>query len=134
MKRDINKRDVVGATQLFEAVSANDVAKVEKLLAAGADPNIPENNGTTPLMEAAGAASAELIKLLICHGASIDCVDNFGDSAADYARNRVGKPGVELLRELTSSEMALTSDERTSASQTKRAKPDSKTKRKGRAR
>lgn len=87
-RENINKRDELGVTELFEAVSDNSIELVESLLAQGADPNIPDNNGTTPLMEAASGGNLVMVKLLLGRGAKIDAKDQFGDAAADYARNR----------------------------------------------
>jgi uncharacterized protein len=88
----INDRDEVGATQLFDAVtdaairpSNKAVRRVKELLSQGADPNIGENNGITPLMQAASGGARELAKLLLENGADLTARDHFGDDAADYA-------------------------------------------------
>jgi uncharacterized protein len=103
-KADINERDVTGATKLFEAVSSRNFTKVEKLLDAGADPNIPENNGTTPVMEAAGWGSLRLIRLLVRYKANVRARDNFGDSALDYAAKQKHPKAVQLLKDLAEQE------------------------------
>jgi ankyrin repeat protein len=46
--------DVAGSTAFFRAAMADDVKAMQLLKAGGADPNIPTQNGTTPLMAAAG--------------------------------------------------------------------------------
>ena len=48
---DINKKNVLGNTALFYAVyfSKNQIEIIEKLLKHGADMNIPNNAGITPL-------------------------------------------------------------------------------------
>ena len=68
MDKGINSRDEVGATRLFEAVSDEDVAEASRLLSLGADPNIPEVNGITPLMDAASGGNSEMVELLLEHG------------------------------------------------------------------
>ena len=59
-----DERDELGCTQLFEGVSDNDTEKVQKLLELGANPNIPENNGITPLMDAAAGGPVQMMELL----------------------------------------------------------------------
>ena len=46
--------DVAGSTAFFRAAMADDVKAMQLLKAGGADPNIPTQNGTTPLLAAAG--------------------------------------------------------------------------------
>jgi ankyrin repeat protein len=46
--------DVAGTTAFFRAAWADDVKAMELLKEAGADTNIPNKNGVTPLMAAAG--------------------------------------------------------------------------------
>ena len=54
---------------LMEA--ANNAAATRLLLALGADPNAPKENGRVPLHEAAWADNAEVVQILLDHGA--DC-------------------------------------------------------------
>ena len=61
---------------------------------------MPENNGITPLMDAASGGSLELVKLLLEHGADPSLRDNFGDSAEVYARKQGFPKVVELLRQV----------------------------------
>lgn len=51
---DQNYKDLAGATPFFLAAKSGDVPYMRLLLAAGADPSIPSNDKTTPLMIAAG--------------------------------------------------------------------------------
>jgi ankyrin repeat protein len=68
----IDDRDEVGATALFNAVSDNCIEKAQQLLELGANPNIPENNGITPLMDAASGGAVPMIELLLRYGARWD--------------------------------------------------------------
>ncbi|MCY4601863.1 MAG: ankyrin repeat domain-containing protein [Acidobacteria bacterium] len=82
-----------GATAFLIAAKANDVAVMRELLEHGADPLIPTDNGTTPLMVAAGvghapgitrSAEAEALRavtLCVELGADVNAVNERGDTA-----------------------------------------------------
>jgi ankyrin repeat protein len=99
LSENINKRDALGVTKIFEAVSDDSIELVESLLTQGADPNIPDHNGTTPLMEAASGGNLTIVKLLLNHGAKIDAKDQFGDTAMDYAQKQAFEKVATHLRE-----------------------------------
>lgn len=101
MDDDINARDEVGATRLFNAVSDEVVAEVRRLLALGADPNIPDVNGITPLMDAAHGGNLEIAILLMERGANPYLLDNFGDSALAYAQQWKHADVVRFLQRRT---------------------------------
>jgi hypothetical protein len=86
----------MGATPLLRAAKAADVAAIRLLLAHGADPNLPNIQGVTPVMAAAGLGSNEIdtrgrfktqpdqvasIDLLVKAGADINAHDNRGQTA-----------------------------------------------------
>ena len=55
---------------LLEAVKADDVAQVQRLLEAGADPNL-EEDGAYPMFVAVSKGYIEVVKLLVAHGGDI---------------------------------------------------------------
>lgn len=63
----------------MEAVDAADPAAAEDLLAAGASPDEPNADGTTPLYRAAVSGATGLVRLLLAHGAD----PNLPGGAAD---------------------------------------------------
>lgn len=85
----LDKCDEQGYTALNIATLEGDLAEVIRLLKLGANPNIAENNGTTPLMNAAAGKSVEMVKALLKYGAIIDDKDNFGDSAVNHAQGAI---------------------------------------------
>ena len=69
---------------LSVAARQGDLAQVQALLAAGADPNDYER-AYSPLMHAAGAGNVELTRLLLARGAKVDHRDHNGERALLWA-------------------------------------------------
>lgn len=67
------------SSPIHTAIVQRDLARVEKLLVEGADPNAPDENGLRPLHLAISdedlAGSLELVTLLIKHGATVNAWD-----------------------------------------------------------
>nr|WP_299868280.1 ankyrin repeat domain-containing protein [uncultured Hoeflea sp.] len=76
----------------MEACWSGDASEVSRLIAAGADVNAQNANGTTPLMYAKTYAfrtgETEIMTTLIEHGADPLVRDNDGKTAADYTTER----------------------------------------------
>ena len=84
---------VQGATPFFLAAYAGDVELMRLLVANGADPSLGSNDGTTPLIAAAGAfyietenvvpesAYFEVVKLCIALGNDVNAANNQGNTA-----------------------------------------------------
>lgn len=66
----INEQDENGETALFLAVEFDNI--FEKLINAGANVNIPNNLGETPLHEVAANGTTKLGRLLLDNGANIE--------------------------------------------------------------
>ena len=58
------------------------------LLDAGADPNARQTGGYTAIFSAAAANRRDLVELLVAHGADPAILNDFGQSAAGFARER----------------------------------------------
>ncbi|CUV04329.1 unnamed protein product [Cryptosporidium hominis] len=65
----INEVDSMGRTALFHAVLMEDDGMVESLLMAGAEPNIADFSGVTPLLLATKKNLLVIVKLLLSKGA-----------------------------------------------------------------
>jgi ankyrin repeat protein len=88
-----------GATPLALAAEINNLEAVKLLVDAGADPLVPTEKGTTPLILAAGAGvdlsnsrspeeratALETIKYLVAHGADVNAAGEFGWTALHAA-------------------------------------------------
>jgi len=101
-----------GATPFLFAADREDVPLMRLLLELGADPLLPNFNGTTPLMAAAGVGTAEpqeeageesealeAVKLLLDLGADVNTVDKNGDTAMHGAAYNISPLVVKLLGE-----------------------------------
>lgn len=74
------------------------VSIVRGLLSSGADPDLANNHGTTPLMAAAMCSNVEMIRTLLAAGAKPALTDSEGRTALDFALDRA--PTEEVLAAL----------------------------------
>ncbi len=81
---------------LISAVQGNHVDCVAYLLENGANADVRNENGSTPLMFSAYHGHYEIAGMLLAAGARRDNVNAHGKSAADYARDQK-KPAVLAL-------------------------------------
>jgi hypothetical protein len=76
---DVNQRELPGQnTALFYAALQPDVKPLQALLALGADPNIPDFQGDTPLIAAVMGDREEAARQLIRAGADVNHSDQAG--------------------------------------------------------
>jgi uncharacterized protein len=76
---------------------SQDCETVRLLIEQGADVNMAQAGGYTPLHQAAAAGRADLAQMLIAAGADTSCVCHQGKTPADYARERQHDAIVQLL-------------------------------------
>ena len=100
---------LLGATPFFLAALAGDVDIMRLLVASGADPSIPTNQQTTPLMAAAGlgriigeshtteARALEAVKLTLELGANVRAVNERGETALHGAAYQGANLVAQLL-------------------------------------
>ena len=101
-----------GATPFLFAADRVDLPLMRLLLKLGADPLLPNFDGTTPLMAAAGVGTnepqeeageeseaVEAVKMLIDLGADVNTVDKNGDTAMHGAAYNISPLVVKLLAE-----------------------------------
>jgi ankyrin repeat protein len=100
-----------GATPLFLAAEVNNLDVIKTLVAAGADPLIASDRGTTPLMMAAGAGTdvqrerepeerataVETAKFLVEHGADVNAAGQYGWTALHAAAYQGLNDVIEFL-------------------------------------
>ncbi|MGQ0661661.1 ankyrin repeat domain-containing protein [Sphingosinicella sp.] len=84
-RADLQSND--GATALLLAAQIGWREGAERLLAARANPNLPNRGGETPLIYAVRRFDAPMVRLLMANGADPNQTDSLsGNSALDYAR------------------------------------------------
>jgi len=107
---DVSWVDFTGQTPYLRAALAGDVAAMTVLLAHGADPNLPTQAGTTPLMAASGVnwvvaqtytespqSLLDAIKLCLDNGADVNATNSMGLTALLGAANRGANDIIRLL-------------------------------------
>ncbi|XP_051210500.1 uncharacterized protein [Lolium perenne] len=75
---DVNVVDGEGRTPLFWAVLSKNVSAAKYLLDHGANQDMPNHDGFSPLHEAVGSGDCEMVKLLLAKGAYVDPVASCG--------------------------------------------------------
>lgn len=94
----VNGFDTLDQTALIAAVSHDRVDCARQLIDAGADVNLGDNAGWTPLIHSAYfGSSTELMTLLLDKGAKLDSQNNRGLTALYMASAAGHEPQVELL-------------------------------------
>ena len=82
---------------LIDAVKMADPARVERLLAAGADVDEPQGDGATALHWAAHGDMADMARLLVAAGADVNATDDHGVTPLALACLNASVAMVELL-------------------------------------
>ncbi len=102
--RSINERQSnarFGWTPLIAAIFQDETNVVHYLIESGADPNLGDKNGQTPLMwaMARGDAHVDIVKDLIAHAADVFATNANGATALSYASSDPPKPRIlEVVR------------------------------------
>lgn len=88
LTRDVNvrARNPQQVAPLHAACARRNIGMVEALLRAGADPNLTQSGGFTPLQAPAQHGDAALAGLLLLFGADPSQKNDKGETAADLAR------------------------------------------------
>lgn len=87
---------------IHAAVRAGNVEQVEALLQGGADANVPDNWGRTPLIVALQQGRANVVQALLKRGASVAASDAWGRTPLLVAAQMKNTAAIRLLLELKS--------------------------------
>lgn len=95
---NINAQAHDGETALLMAgLSSNNRDLITFLVERGADVNLSNEHGCTPLMDAAELGKNEILEYLLAKGADIHAKKNNGASALDMARSTENTDAIEIL-------------------------------------
>jgi hypothetical protein len=100
---------------LFRAVEQGNLAWTYRLLAMGADINVRNETGQTPLMRAAAKGYADMVQVLIQNGANPRLENNRGESAMTIALMKGYTRTAESLKMAEASHRAERREQRGSA-------------------
>jgi hypothetical protein len=81
----INQKNIGGATALHISCRESNTEAVKILLENGANVNIADNEGWTPLMRASLVANADIVEMLIAKNAKADAFNSIGETALIHA-------------------------------------------------
>lgn len=94
----VNARDLTsGRTALHMVIERRNSVWLDYLYQQGANVNLADNAGVTPLMQAVQLGYVEGVEKLIAHGARVDVTNNSGETPLMYA---VHGRNAELMRVL----------------------------------
>jgi ankyrin repeat protein len=98
---DANTRTRSGSYALNAAAVENEIEVIRVLLARGADPNVQNSQGDTPLICATkyGGGRAETVELLVQAGSDLGVRDNKGNTALDYAKAKDQQAAIALIEQ-----------------------------------
>ena len=88
--------EIYGAVALFNAIMKDRVSMIDSLIKSGAEVNITNPDGTTPLMAAADKGNQEIVRLLLAKGADVNIKSVSGETADQIAQRR-GFPEIAAL-------------------------------------
>jgi ankyrin repeat protein len=108
---DVKARPEEGVSALHYAAYTGSVSMVKRLLKAGAVVNTADDRGLTPLMMASNSRNKnpEVVRLLLDKGADVEAKDEFGRTAAAWARIGASPEIMKMLPGPISAEAVKTS-------------------------
>lgn len=95
--RVVNYRGYKGDTALHIVTRDRELQWVGFLLNKGADPNVGDSNGDTPLIIAAGIGFEEAAAYMLAKGAKVDAINRRGETALAVAVQQRQPRMVEIL-------------------------------------
>jgi len=84
---------------LIEAINTDNVDRVRQLIQQGANVNVIDRFGCTPLGHAIMGYNLEMVRLLIDRGVGVDVIDRFGHTPLGQAATRQDPGGAQMLIE-----------------------------------
>ena len=87
-----------GVKAMFYAIEKDNLVYAQKVLSMNFDPNLPSDNGYTPLQYAAMRGNAQMVELFIRNGANAAMLSKDGESAAELALKLGHNQVAEVLK------------------------------------
>jgi ankyrin repeat protein len=93
------EKSAEGVRALFYAIERNNLVYAQKVLAMNFDPNLPHDNGYTPLAYAAMKGNPPMIELLLRNGADPALATREGDTPVELALRMGYNEVADLLKQ-----------------------------------
>lgn len=93
----INRHSSTGPAVFFAAIEAGDIATIKRLLQAGADLEMIDEFGRTPLWRAVEIGQRSVVKLLLDKGANTRAQNAYGQDILGWAVDRHRGDVIEML-------------------------------------
>ena len=90
------------SVNIWEAARTGNIEAIKQHLAAGADVNVKDKSGKTPLHSAAAKEHENIAELLIANGANVNAKNNKGRTPLHYATGTGWQGGYEIAKLLIS--------------------------------
>jgi ankyrin repeat protein len=87
-----------GIKAMFYAIEKDNLVYAQKVLSMNFDPNLPSDNGYTPLQYAAMRGNAQMVELFIRNGANVAALSKDGESAVELALKLGHGAAAEVLK------------------------------------
>ena len=94
----INTKKKTNPTPIFEAINAIELSNVEYLIKEGANINVVNSSGETPLIVAAGLNRYDIVYILLEAGADFRVKDNWGKTVLYPLKNNAISKDSELYQ------------------------------------
>jgi hypothetical protein len=113
------EKSVEGVKALFYAIEKGNLVYAQQVLSMNFDPNVPAENGYTPLMYATMRGDTKMVELLLRNGALVGVMSKEGDTAIELALRGGFQECADILKRYRAEQVAREEAQRAKEAATK---------------